>query len=415
MVDWDALRRVQFPGAAKHAAYLNTAVSGLVSRAAATALSAANELWVENAAAAVYDVSRLNEARERLARLMGCEVGEVAITGNTTDGLNIACSLLKADAVALEDEFSSGPIAWMQAQRTVHFVTAAEVQAHRGDLLGALESKLKATPSAKVLLLSSVSYMDGHRVDIERASKICERHGADLVVDGSQQLGVEPLDLSRCKVAFFCAASYKWLCAGPGLGILYASSSVLRRMELGAAPAAGWFGQAVDGRNFELNPYADARRFHYGTPNLTVLAALCASLQLIDEVGGVSAIAARNLELSSYLRDSLRSKGFAMVGAFGTPITAGALAADLQSSHITGVEIPFADPKEVAAQLEARHGISATAKHRHGVRALRVACHIYNSFEDIDTFVQALAGLRDAMTEGNENPPRRLASPAARL
>ena len=242
-----------------------------------------------NAAAAVYDVSKLEEARQRLARMMGCSVGEVAITGNTTDGLNIACSLLNADAVALEDEFSSAPIAWMQAQHSVHWVTGREVQAHSGDIIDALECKLRATPTAKVLLLSSVSYMDGHRVDIERAGNMCERCGVDLVVDGSQSLGVEPLDLSRCRVAFLCAASYKWLCAGPGLGILYASSSVLRSMKPGAAPAAGWFGQAVDGRNFELNPHEDARRFHYGTPNLTGLAALCASLLLIDELNRLSA------------------------------------------------------------------------------------------------------------------------------
>lgn len=75
-------------------------------------------------------------------------------------------------------------------------------------------------------------------------------------------------------MAFLCAASYKWLCAGPGIGILYASQAVMDRLEPGgasttilfpgmllerelvcactAAPAAGWFGQAVDGRNYEL-------------------------------------------------------------------------------------------------------------------------------------------------------------------
>jgi selenocysteine lyase/cysteine desulfurase len=335
---------------------------------------------------------------------MGCDVGEVAITGNTTDGLNVACSLLNADAVALEDEFSSAPIAWMQARHTVHFVTATEVEAHCGDILGALESKLRTTPAAKVLLLSSVSYMDGHRIDIQRAGEMCERCGVDLVVDGSQSLGAEPLNLSSCKVAFFCAASYKWLCAGPGLGILYASSSVLQRMEPGAAPAAGWFGQAIDGRNFELNPHVDAQRFHYGTPNLTILAALCASLQLIDEVGGTSAIAARNLELSTYLRDSLQSRGFELIGAFGVPTTAGTPGADQQSSHITGVAIAFCDdPKVVASQLQTQHRVSVTAKDRHGVRGLRVACHIYNTVEDIDTFVRSLAEVRDAMTECKHN------------
>ena len=111
-------------------------------------------------------MAKLDEAREGLAKMMNCDAGEVAITGNTTDGanlkqnfanyggqlrrpitakfwrpiiltkntqlrpfelifwrmaagLNIACALLDTDAIALEDEFSSAPLAWMQAKKNV--------------------------------------------------------------------------------------------------------------------------------------------------------------------------------------------------------------------------------------------------------------------------------------------------------
>jgi post-segregation antitoxin (ccd killing protein) len=53
VVDWAAVRRLQFPGADQHASYLNTAVSGLMSTAASKALAQATEQWLENAAAAV--------------------------------------------------------------------------------------------------------------------------------------------------------------------------------------------------------------------------------------------------------------------------------------------------------------------------------------------------------------------------
>ena len=59
-------------------------------------------------------------------------------------------------------------------------------------------------PSAKALLLSSVSYMDGHSVDLVKAGSLCRARGVDLVVDGSQSLGVEPVDLQEAEVAFFC-------------------------------------------------------------------------------------------------------------------------------------------------------------------------------------------------------------------
>ena len=43
--------------------------------------------------------------------------------------------------------------------------------------------------------------------------------------------------------------------AGPGLGVLYASTKILQRCGPGAAPGAGWFSQLRKGegdRNYEL-------------------------------------------------------------------------------------------------------------------------------------------------------------------
>ena len=95
------------------------------------------------------------------------------------------------------------------------------------------------------------------------------------------------------------------------------------------------------------------------------------------------------------------------MGAFGSPIELeGPPGASEQSSHITGVAISFSDPKEVAVQLQTQYGVSVTAKDRHGVRGLRVACHIYNTTEDIDTFVSALTRLGDQIAEGTQQPPQ---------
>ena len=90
------------------------------------------------------------------------------------------------------------------------------------------------------------------------------------------------------------------------------------------------------------------------------------------------------------------------MGAFGEPTIGGMRGAEHQSSHITGVAITFCDPKVVASQLQTQYGVSVTAKDRHGMRGLRVACHVYNTVEDIDTFVRALEEVRNAMAEGKQ-------------
>ena len=170
------------------------------------------------------------------------------------------------------------------------------------------------------------------------------------------------------------------MCAGPGLGVLYASTSVLQRLP--SAPFAGWFSQAVDGHNDKLHPHADARRFHYGTPSLLVLAAFSAALRLLEyEMGGVEAVAARLADLSDQLRQALISAGFELIGAFGKKMDPAA------ASHITCVAV--SQPQAVAAALASR-GIHVTAKDRHGVKGLRVAPHVYNTSDEITRFVVAL-------------------------
>lgn len=84
-----------------------------------------------------------------------------------------AAHLTNCLRLQLEDEFSSAPLAWMQAKKNVHFVTAKNVAACGGDVLAALDAAMTVIPSAKALLLSCVSYMDGHNVDLVRAGALC--------------------------------------------------------------------------------------------------------------------------------------------------------------------------------------------------------------------------------------------------
>eukprot|EP01051_Picozoa_sp_SAG22_P026361 SAG22_NODE_8278_length_668_cov_0.850615_1_plen_167_part_01 len=159
---WAELRANHFPGAARHTAYLNSAVSGLMSTDVARASAQCTEAWVQDAAAAVYDTSGLDACRAKLTKMLHCPVESVGLTGHTGDGLNIAAHLLDCDVVVFDDEFSSGPLAFMNRGKAVHMVTAEDVAAAGGDLLAALGAALDAAPAAKAAVVSAVSYMDGH-------------------------------------------------------------------------------------------------------------------------------------------------------------------------------------------------------------------------------------------------------------
>src|SRR5690242_2906727 len=75
--------------------YLNTGTAGPLPRRSAAAITAANErqLLEGRASFNVYMEDYfplLGDVRARFARLLGAEVGEVAITHHTTEGMNIA-------------------------------------------------------------------------------------------------------------------------------------------------------------------------------------------------------------------------------------------------------------------------------------------------------------------------------------
>ena len=394
---WSRVRDEQFPGAKLHAGYLNASVAGIVSRDAVDAFAAATANWAEDPARAVYDTGALNGAREKLARLLRCEVEQVGLTMHTSDGINIAAHLLQSqcdEVVCFDDEFPTGPIAFMNQGKPVSMITVADVTRAGGGLLDALAARVEAllggakekAPRMIVVVLSAASYMDGHEIDIYAAGDLCASRGVPLIVDASQALGVKLLDMSAAPgVCVLAAPTYKWLNAGPGMGVIYLSKDMLRRFP-SSAPFAGWFGQAVDGRNWELGNKADAARFLVGTPALTLLPGLCAALDLIESVGGIAAVERRVGRLAARLRRGLLAAGFALAGAFGVPLR------DVQGcgdGHIVGVIIQ-GDASAVAAALGER-GFSVTAKNRHGFCGLRVAPHVYNTETECDAFVRALS------------------------
>ena len=87
----------------------------------------------------------------------------------------------------------------------------------------------------RLLLVSSVQWINGLRLDLAAFSQLAEQHGCFLVVDAIQQLGALPLDLSGLRVDFLAAGAQKWLNAPFGVGLLYVRQGVQDRVQPGLA------------------------------------------------------------------------------------------------------------------------------------------------------------------------------------
>jgi L-cysteine/cystine lyase len=295
--------RAQFP-VFERVAYLNAGTNGPVPRRAydAAAGSIREQLEDGRSGKAFHERSseRLALLRERVAGILGCDVGELALTGSTTDGVNAvltALDLAPGDEVVTSDEEHPAvlaPLAALRERRGVRVRMAP--LAELPDAVG---------PDTRLVACSHVSWMTGAVVDTAALAAT----DALVLLDGAQGIGAIPLDLAALGCDFYAASGQKWLCGPNGLGYLYARADLARELP---APWPGYAALADPARPFDLELHPDARRFSVGYPPAHHVEWAHAALDVLEEAG-LAAVQERAAELAAGLAarlgDRVRPRG----------------------------------------------------------------------------------------------------------
>ncbi|MGH2361324.1 MAG: aminotransferase class V-fold PLP-dependent enzyme [bacterium] len=402
MLNIDAIR-ADFPGATQQV-YLNAAGIGLPPRSAMEAVQRAIALLGHGPATTGYQAyyralgEPLLRAREQAARLLNVTPAEIAFVDDTTMGLNIALAAIPfqpGDNIVLCDlEYPQVVISATHQQQ--YGDVEVRVVHHRDGLVTVDDYVKLIDTHTRVLLVSSVQWINGLRMDLAAFSELAEQHECFLVVDGIQQLGAIPLDLSALRVDFLAAGGQKWLNAPFGLGLLYVRGQVQERIRPGLAhglfalaePPEGWLRYLGDP---SLTPFLplplapDARRFEiYGMPKTLGAAGLAESLAYVNQLDQ-QAVADHILTLGHFLIEELTRRGIAV----WTPA-----AAHLRSGIITCT--PFLDAERIHRlnhTLETQC-IYPSVRYCSGVGGLRISIHYYTSREDVEKLLAARAQLR---------------------
>jgi len=218
---------------------------------------------------------------------------------------------------------------------------------------------------------------------------LAHRHGARLAVDAAQLLPHRRVDLAASGVDYLAFSGHKAY-APYGAGAL-----VGRADWLDAAPAHLAGGGAVDSvRIDEVTWKRGAERHEAGSPNVLGIAALARALAELEHLGE-SARRAHEDALTERLHEGLAAQA-------GVRVVRGFDDAD-DRLGIATLEVERGSVGLVAAALAAEHGISVRAGRfcahpffdRVATRAngLRASLGAGTSAEDIDRFLDALAGL----------------------
>lgn len=245
------------------------------------------------------------KSKSKIARLINAAEEEVVFVRNATEAINLVAfswgskNLEAGDTVVLSQmEHHANMIPWqilaVQKSLNLEFVRITE----DGQLdLNHLEDLMRQNPG--LLSLVHISNVLGTINPLPQISRLADRYGIPLLVDGAQSLGHLEIDVRKLGLDFFAFTGHKML--GPtGIGVLWAKREHLREMPpfLGG----GEMMKRVDWDSFTANepPW----KFEAGTPHIAGAIGLGAAVDYLLGIG-LSKIRQHEIELVGYTLEKL--------------------------------------------------------------------------------------------------------------
>ena len=308
--------------------------------------------------------------RAATAKLINGTPEEIAIVKNTSEG--IATVALGLDwragdrVVAFKEEFPANYYPWLRLE-------PRGVQLTWLSIYDPLETIAEAVQGARLLAISYVNYLSGHRVDLQAIGELCRQAGCFYFVDAIQGMGAFPLDVEACHIDALAADGHKWMLGPEGNGVLYVRKRWLESIE---PVEFGWTNPAnyadYSSRDMTLRP--DAGRYECGTLNTIGCFGQRASLELLLKAG-IDQVAASVWARAHQLALGVKAKGYELFLEH----------TEAAGSGIVSFRHPTVDCRVLVSDLKRR---KITAAPRQGW--VRMSPHFYISPAAIDEVLDAL-------------------------
>ncbi|RJP17568.1 MAG: aminotransferase class V-fold PLP-dependent enzyme [Candidatus Abyssobacteria bacterium SURF_5] len=370
-VDFEAIRKL-FP-VTDNFVYLLANGKSPLPKPVAQAANDMNEAMMNSGVIAMaLSRNMIEETREKMARLIGCDAEEIAFSRNTAEGI-----LWLAQSIA----WKKGDEVLFTRREYPSIVYPFLAQKHCGVKVKLVEQdKRRITPEViekgitsrtRLVAVSWPQFDTGQRPNLEAISELCRGRGIIFLVDPIQCLGSIRLNVREKGVDCLSAGTHKGLLGLPGLGIFYCKKDLLeqlRPVHIGWGSLEHEETMEYDIESYDFKPAKGARRYEEGCKNFAGIAALNASLTLLEEIG-VENIERRLKQVTDYLCEKARAKGCEIMSPRDND----------EWSGIVLLRLPKQDPYKLAEELR-EHLIMV-----HAMRGcLIMGFNFYNNEEDVD-------------------------------
>ena len=375
--DLDAVRR-QIPILGTHVA-LNSCSQAPQCDVTREAAEAYLESWSRSGMDWDAWIGETEAARTEFAALIGADARDVAVatsvsqaTASVASGLDYAGT--RSKVVASGAEFPTVGHVWLAQERFGAEVAWVPVRDGAIDL-----GEYDRLVDERTLVVSACRayYQTGFKQDVAAIADIAHDRGALLFVDAYQTLGTERFDAPGSGADFVASGNLKFLLGIPGIAFLWVRPGLAETLH----PAlTGWFGR-VDPFAFDAQTldWGDgARRLDLGTPPIMEAYVARAGMAWLRRIG-LDAVGTWTAELGRRCVEGAHARGLTVLGPTDPAHRAPTTAIACEESHA------------VERALRAR-GIIASARGP----AIRLAPHFFNTVDDVEQGLDALAEVMHA-------------------
>jgi selenocysteine lyase/cysteine desulfurase len=317
--------------------------------------------------------------RSKLAGFVNAAPEEVALTSNTTEGVNLVVNgldLKAGDEVLVTSLEHPGHInPWRLKEKRVGIkITEAPMPLFPKtpqEIVDAFAAAI--TPRTRIISISHTVFITGLIMPLKELSQLAHDKGLLILADSAHGIGMLDLDMKQLGVDFFMSSPYKWMGAPTGIGLLYVRKEVLDQV-WPTIVSSGWDRETSAAKVEPQGQRSDAFLF-----------ALDEALNFNNRIGRTR-IEKRIKVLAGYLRQELTKVPGVKVHTPLDPY----LGAGLTAFSMTG-----ADAARLVEYLRSKHNlvVRTTGSAAAGTYGVRVSTPIYVSTKEVDLVLDGVRTL----------------------
>ncbi len=328
------------------------------------------------------------DGRKAVARLLNASrPEEIVFTRSATESINLVASSFAGPRVGEGDEIvvtimehHSNIVPWHFLRERQGAVLKWVGVKDDGALdMDAFEAAIG--PRTRMVAVTHMSNVLGTINPVARIVEIAHAKGVPVLVDGSQGIVHNTVDVQALGVDFYVFTGHK-LYGPTGIGVLYGKHDLLAAMQ----PYQGG-GEMIDTVTLDTVTYNEPpHRFEAGTPPIVQAIGLGAAIGYIETLGRDN-IAAHEHEVAEYASEKLkRINSLRLIG--DAPGKGGIFSFELKGAHAHDVStildrygIAIRAGTHCAQPLLQRFGVTSTC---------RASLALYSGKDDIDALVEGI-------------------------